>query len=222
MILTDPIRVLLVDDHLVVRKGLVHVLNAVRHIEVVGEAENGEEALYLGQKLKPDVIVMDVKMEGMGGVEATKLIAEHHPNSRILALSTFAQPDIVGAMMEAGAKGYLLKDVSAAELSEAIVRVYQGEVLKPGTPSKNISVQLEPTEEIDFADIHTGLGEQQKKVLALMTKGFTNPEIAEKLDISTTTARYHVSAILRKLDVSNRSEAVAVAIRSNLVDADDF
>lgn len=222
MTLTDPIRVLLVDDHLVVRKGLVHVLNAVRHIEVVGEAENGEEALYLGQKLKPDVIVMDVKMEGMGGVEATKLIAEHHPNSRILALSTFSQPDIVGAMMEAGAKGYLLKDVSAAELSEAIVRVYQGEVLKPGTPSKNISVQLEPTEEIDFADIHTGLGEQQKKVLALMTKGFTNPEIAEKLDISTTTARYHVSAILRKLDVSNRSEAVAVAIRSNLVDADDF
>jgi DNA-binding NarL/FixJ family response regulator len=222
MTLTDPIRVLLVDDHLVVRKGLVHVLNAVRHIEVVGEAENGEEALYLGQKLKPDVIVMDVKMEGMGGVEATKLIAEHHPSSHILALSTFSQPDIVGAMMEAGAKGYLLKDVSAAELSEAIVRVYQGEVLKPGTPSENILVQLEPTEEIDFADIHTGLGEQQKKVLALMTKGFTNPEIAEKLDISTTTARYHVSAILRKLDVSNRSEAVAVAIRSNLVDADDF
>lgn len=222
MTLTDPIRVLLVDDHLVVRKGLVHVLNAVRHIEVVGEAENGEEALYLGQKLKPDVIVMDVKMEGMGGVEATKLLTEHHPNSRILALSTFSQPDIVGAMMDAGAKGYLLKDVSAAELSEAIVRVYQGELLMPGTPSEHVSVQLEPTEEIDFADIHTGLGEQQKKVLALMTKGFTNPEIAEKLDISTTTARYHVSAILRKLDVSNRSEAVAVAIRSNLVDADDF
>lgn len=218
----NPIRVLLVDDHLVVRKGVFQVLNTARDIEVVGEAENGEEALYLGQKLKPDVIVMDVKMDGMGGVEATRLLAEHHPSSRILALSTFAQPEMVGAMMDAGAKGYLLKDVSASELSEAVRRVHKGEVLMPGTPSENIVVQTELVEDVDFKDIHSDLGQQQKKVLALMTKGFTNPEIAEKLDISTTTARYHVSAILRKLDVSNRSEAVAVAIRSNLVNSGDF
>lgn len=218
----DPIRVLLVDDHLVVRKGLVHVLNSADTVEVVGEAENGEEALYLCQKLKPDIVVMDVKMDGMGGVEAARLIAEHHPSSRILALSTFAKPKIVDAMMEAGAGGYLLKDASAAEMCDAITRVHDGEVLLPDTPSKGVAVQPKPEDEAGFNEVHTALGEQQKKVLALMTKGFTNPEIAEQLGVSKTTARYHVSAILRKLDVSNRSEAVAVAIRSDLINSSDF
>ncbi|MEM1285146.1 MAG: response regulator transcription factor [Pseudomonadota bacterium] len=222
MATTDPIRVLLVDDHMVVRKGLVHVLNSADAIEVIGEAENGEEALYLCQKLRPDVVVMDVKMDGIGGLEAARLITEHHPSSRILALSTFADPQIVGAMMDAGAKGYLLKDVSAAELSDAVMRVHDGEVLLPDLSSFDSAGEVEPSEQASLGDLQSSLGGQQKKVLALMTKGFTNPEIAEQLGISTTTARYHVSAILRKLDVSNRSEAVAVAIRSDLVSSSDF
>lgn len=218
----DPIRVLLVDDHLVVRKGLVHVLSAVADIEVIAEAENGEEALFLCQKLKPDIIVMDVKMDGMGGVAATRHIADHNPYARIIGLSTFAHPETVNAMIEAGAKGYLLKDLSGAELSEAIRRVHDGEILTPDALIESTTDQAGPVSDEDFRKVHDNLGEQQKRVLALMTKGFTNPEIAEHLHISKPTARYHVSAILRKLDVSNRSEAVAVAIRSKLVSPDDF
>ena len=115
-----------------------------------------------------------------------------------------------------------MKDVSAAELCDAITRVHDGEVLLSNTPSKGVAVQPKPEGEAGFSEAHTALGEQQKKVLALMTKGFTNPEIAERLGVSKTTARYHVSAILRKLDVSNRSEAVAVAIRSDLINSSDF
>ncbi len=219
---SKEIRVLLVDDHLVVRKGLLHVLNAADEINVVGEAENGEEALYLCQKLQPDIILMDVKMAGLGGVETARLIAQHHQASRIIGLSTFAQPDIIHSMISAGAKGYLLKDVSATELANAIRKVHGGEMHVPEDLPDPKSMIDEFDASSDKPEKQIELGEQQKKVLALMTKGFTNPEIAEKLGLSSPTARYHVSAILRKLDVSNRSEAVAMAIRMNLISSSDF
>ena len=216
------IRILLVDDHMVVRRGIMHVLSEVSDFSTIGEAENGEEALFLSTKLKPDIVLMDVQMSGMGGIEATRMIVQHHSSARVIGLSTFANRESVSGMIEAGACGYLLKNISADELTDAIRRVHGGEIIIPTELPEN------RVREPEIADIGDDLGQadtlgiQQKKVLRLMTKGFTNPEIAEHLGISSPTARYHVSAILRKLDVSNRSEAVALAIRLNLIDADDF
>ena len=219
--MTDTIRLLIVDDHLVVRKGICHVLNSADGIDVVGEAEHGEEGLFLCQKLKPDLVLMDVKMGGIGGIEATRLFKQYYQQVKVIGLSTFAQSDIVNAMMEAGASGYLLKDISASELSDSIRRIHTGETILPELGLDENIESSNPSSGVP-ADAGIELGEQQRKVLALMTKGFTNPEIAGQLGISSPTARYHVSAILRKLDVSNRSEAVALAISLKLVRPEDF
>lgn len=212
------IKVLLVDDHMVVRKGLGLVLNEAVGVCVVGEAESGEEALFLCKELKPDVILMDVKMEGMGGIEATRMIVQHHRTVKVIGLSTFANQKIISGMIGSGARGYLLKDISAADLIDAIQRVNSGETLLPDEYSivpENTSPSL-PIDDIP------PLGAQQRRILALMTKGLTNPEIAIQVDISVSTVRYHVSAILKKLDVSNRSEATALAVRLDIVAFDDF
>lgn len=218
----SKIRVLLTDDHPVVRKGIAQVFETSGDIEVVGEAETGEEALFLCGKLNPDVVIMDVKMDGLGGVETTRLISRHHAAVAVIGLSTFPQQDIVSAMEEAGASGYLLKDVSADELTQAVRRVRAGE--------KVFSENLRTRQNIETDRLQSGarstetykIGDQQKRVLVLMTKGLTNAEIAEQLGVSTPTARYHVSAILKKLDVSNRSEAVAIAMRERLVSEADL
>lgn len=216
------IRILIVDDHTVVRKGLIHVLSTSLGLKVIAEAESGEEALFLSQKLKPDIVIMDVSLGGLSGVEATELIMNHNPKIRILGLSTFADEKVVHRMFKAGARGYLRKDVSAQELTSSIKRIYDGEFLAPpdfqmiSNDADHLNPNITGTEPV------VKMGEQQKKVLALMTKGFTNPEIAGHLNISLPTARYHVSAILQKLDVSNRAEAVALAIRNNLIDENHF
>lgn len=214
----ENIRILLVDDHMVVRKGLFHVLDTLPDLDVIAEAESGEAALYLCQKLQPDIVIMDIKMDGMGGLEATRLIAQHHPSTRILGLSTFANQEVISEMFSAGAHGYLLKDVSAQELADAIRRIHSGEKLSPP------DIQIDPTQQTsgNVSEPPVEMGLQQRKVLALMTKGFTNSEIAVQLGISQPTARYHVSAILQKLNVSNRVEAAAMAIRSSLIDENDF
>lgn len=214
----NDIRILIVDDHMVVRKGLVHVLDTILGMTVIAEAESGEEAIFLCQKLKPDMVIMDVKMEGMGGIEAIRLIAQHHPLIRILGLSTFASQEVVSQVLSAGAHGYLLKDVSAQTLAKSIQLIQSGETLP--LPDLYISPNnaTSPYAKGELNEPIVKMGEQQKKVLALMSKGFTNPDIAAHLNISLPTARYHVSAILQKLDVSNRAEAVAFAIRTNLVD----
>lgn len=216
------IRILLVDDHMVVRKGLALVLGEVPDMEVVGEAENGEEAVFLSKKLKPDIILMDVKMEGMSGKLATQLIVEHHQSVCIIGLSTFANRDIVEGMIDAGACGYLIKDISAANLTSSIRRIFCGEILIPDGLLEATYKQNESKLKSKAVEEFALFGNQQKKVLAFMSKGLTNPEIAEMLGVSVSTARYHVSAILRKLDVSNRSEAVAMAINFNLIQPEDF
>lgn len=217
------IRVLLADDHPIVRQGLAQVLGGADDIDVVGQAETGEEALFLCGKLAPDVVVMDVKMDGLGGIEATRLIHQHHAGIAVIGLSTFPQQDIVSAMKEAGASGYILKDISADELVGAIRRVKAGEAV--------FSSNLEARQKLDGdltaprvpkSDQDFELGTQQKRVLLLMTKGLTNGEIADHVGISLPTARYHVSAILKKLDVSNRAEAVALAMREGIVSEEDL
>lgn len=218
----DPIRLILADDHMVVRTGLRQVLESDPGLVVVDEAESGEAVLYLCQKLKPDVVLMDVQMEGISGIEATRLLVLHHPGVKVIGLSTFADPKVVKDMISAGACGYLLKDVSAPELVQAIRHVQAGETVF----SRNLSPTLEAPEAdesaVDEIDTNIVMGAQQKRVLALLTKGLTNPEIAAHMGVSLPTARYHVSAILQKLEVSNRVEAVALAIRLGLTSESDF
>lgn len=215
------IKILLVDDHMVVRKGIGLVLQDVPDLSICAEAESGEEALMMCTKVQPNVVLMDVKMNGLGGVEATRLITQYHPQVKVLGLSTFANAEIVEEMFKAGAGGYLLKDVSSADLVQAIRRVFRGETVRPDEYSELSPEPAQVETAGDDPEIFA-LGEQQKRVLALLTKGLTNPEIAEQIGISISTVRYHVSAILRKLDASNRSEATAFAIRNNLVSAEDF
>ena len=221
MMPSNTISILLVDDHMVVRKGLGLVLGEEPGFSVIGEAESGEEAVYLCRKLNPDIVLMDVKMDGMGGAKATQVIAQHHKSARVIGLSTFANRDVVTGMLDAGARGYLLKDISATDLIAAIRRVYHGEILLSDELQAASSDQMPELAHHNPDDDVSELGEQQKRVLALMTKGLTNPEIAGQVGISISTVRYHVSAILRKLDVSNRSEAVALAVRLDLVSAED-
>ena len=218
----EDIRILIVDDHTVVRKGLIHVLDTMLGLKVIAEAESGEEALFLSRKLKPDIVIMDISMDGLSGIEATQLILNLNPQIRILGLSTFADKDVVYRMLKAGARGYLRKDVSAKELTDSIKRIHAGELLTPPDFVMNINEAALINPNATTAEPMVKMGEQQKKVLALMTKGFTNPEIARHLGVSLPTARYHVSAILQKLDVSNRAEAVALAIRNNLIDENNF
>ena len=216
------IKLLLTDDHPIVRKGLIHVLEQSARIEVIGEAESGEEALFLCQKLAPDVVVMDVQMKGIGGIEATRILRQQHPDLIIIGLSTFPQTDIATKMMNAGANGYLLKDISSAELISSIQQIFAGDKIVSDDLVAT-SLGPNPSSHDSMPDgVSYALGRQQKKVLMLMTKGLTNPEIAEHLGVSMSTARYHVSAVLQKLDVSNRSEAVALAMRHRLVDESDI
>lgn len=222
MTIPEKIRILIVDDHMVVRKGLVLVLGQQPDMDVIGEAESGEEAIYLAKKVTPDIVLMDVKMDGMGGIETTRVIIRNHQTIRVIGLSTFANRDVVRAMISAGASGYLLKDISASDLTVAIRRVYHGEILLPEQLPSASNIEDAEANTPPSYDVDTSLGQQQRRVLALLTKGLTNPEIAQHMGTSVSTTRYHVSTILRKLDVSNRSEAVALAIRMDIVDPQDI
>lgn len=216
---SDPVRILLVDDHMLVRAGLAQVIGSVPGFTVVAEAETGEEALLLCQRLRPDVVLMDVRMPGLGGIAATEALCKLHPQVAVIALSTFADAETVARMLAAGARGFLSKSVSAHDLRQAIRKVHGGEsVVDAGCPRQAAS-HVEPTPP---REEHLELSTQQRRVLALLSKGCTNPEIARYLCISVPTARYHVSAVLLKLGVSNRAEAAAMAIRNRLVNHSDF
>lgn len=208
-----PIRLLIVDDHMLVRQGIRQLLAAAPDIEIVGEADCGEGALSLCADLIPDIVLMDLRMPGMGGVAATETIRRAHPDIRIIGLSTFAEGHTVNTMIASGARAHLPKSVTFDELIDAIRKVQAGMTIAnpngSGAPDRNG----------EKAATITG---QQRRVLALMVKGFTNPEIANYLSLSVSTANYHVSAILAKLGVSNRAEAVAIAVREQLADESDL
>lgn len=203
---------------MLVRAGLARVIGGRSDMEVVGEAENGEEALFLCQKHRPDIVLMDVRMEGMGGIGATEAIRRFHPMTKVVALSTFHDQRTVSDMVAAGASGFLSKIVSAEELVSAILRVHAGEVVLTDAAAAPAAAEPDPGRSTPTIE----LGEQQRTTLALLTKGYTNPEIARYLGVSVPTARYHVSALLAKLEVSNRAEAAALAVRERLISADDF
>ena len=209
---SNPIRILLVDDHMVVRTGLSTVLAVYDDLKLVGEAGDGEEAIRLCERLQPDVVLMDLLMPKMDGVTATRIIKERWPRIQVIALTSFKEKEYVEGALKAGANGYLLKNVSAEELVNAVRRAVAGQPsLSPEAAQVLIQKVNEP------APPGQDMTDREKEILALMVEGLSNNEIAERLIVSQSTAKFHVSNILSKLGVTSRTEAVALAVKYHLV-----
>jgi two-component system, NarL family, response regulator LiaR len=210
--LVSRIRVLLVDDHAVVRSGLAAFLLAFDDLELAGEAPGGAEAVGMCRDLRPDVVLMDLVMPGMDGASATAAIRAECPSVQVIALTSFPEEDLVQNALKAGAIGYLLKNVTAEELAAAIRAAVAGRpTLAPEAAEALIRTARRP------ASAGPELTPRELEVLALMTEGFSNPTIAETLVVSRSTVKFHVSSILTKLGVASRTEAVALALQEGLL-----
>jgi len=208
----NTIRVAIVDDHAMVRAGLRNFLLAFNDLDLVGEAASGEEALALCREVKPDVVLMDMVMPGMDGAEATQAIRHHHPDTHVIALTSFQQGDLVERAMKAGAISYLLKDVSATELAEAIRAAQAGQARLAAEAAQALVEAAH-----HGLDIGQDLTPREREVLTLMVEGLTNAKIAQRLVVSQSTVKFHVSSVLSKLGADNRSQAVALAVQHHLV-----
>jgi NarL family two-component system response regulator LiaR len=214
------IRVLVVDDQAIVRKGICALLGTERSIEVIGEAGNGVEAVARAEALRPDVILMDLVMPEMNGIEATRRITAAQPGARILVLTSFAADDQVFPAIQAGALGYLLKDSSPVELVQAILQVHRGEPSLDSTLASRVLYEIaHPARTQRTSD---PLSERELEVLRLLAQGCSNREIAEQLVIADMTVRAHVSNILSKLHLASRTQAALYAIKEGLASMDDI
>jgi NarL family two-component system response regulator LiaR len=207
-----PIRVIIVDDHAVVRSGLSAFLMVFDDLEFAGEAASGEEAIRLCKNLHPDVVLMDLVMPGVDGATATRAIRENCPNTRIIALTSFKEQELVQGALQAGAIGYLLKNVSADELVGAIRAAHAG---RPTLAPEAASVLIQATQ--NPLAIGSDLTSREREILALMVLGLSNLQIAERLVVSRSTVKFHVSSILSKLGASSRTQAVTLAMQKKLV-----
>jgi len=208
---SPPIRVMVVDDHPMVRRGLATIMMVFDDLELVGEAGRGEAAIQLCAQILPDVVLMDMVMPDMDGATATRAIRQQFPTVQVIALTSFKEAELVQNALEAGAIGYLLKDVSADELAQAIRAAHAGRAtFSPEAAQALIHAATQPP-----APGHD-LTERERAVLALLVEGLNNTQIAERLVVSPSTIKSHVSNILSKLGVASRTEAVALAVRHRL------
>jgi NarL family two-component system response regulator LiaR len=206
------IKVIIVDDHVLVRSGIEVVLGMFDDIALVGQAGDGEEAVRLCGEHRPDVVLMDLLMPGMSGVEATRRILEQFPETKVVALTSFTEDDLIGDTLRAGAIGYLMKNVSADQLADAVRAAAQGRsTLAPEAADVLVRSVSAPRPQAD------SLTAREQEVLKLMADGLTNADIGERLVIGVATVKTHVSSIIAKLGVSTRTEATALAIRRGLV-----
>lgn len=208
------IKVLFVDDHEMVRIGVSAYLSAQSDIEVIGEADNGLKAVELAMELRPDIILMDLVMPEMDGIEATKRIIEKWPEAKIIIVTSFLDDEKVYPALEAGATSYMLKTSKASEIARAVRSTFQGQsVLEPEVTGKMMEKLRRPK----ITQLHDQLTNREMEILLLMTQGKTNQEIADELYIALKTAKVHVSNILSKLAVQDRTQAVIYAFKHSLV-----
>lgn len=215
--MTDLISIVIAEDHTVVRKGLIALLKTEPYMQVIGEAENGRDAIDLAVKLRPDVLLLDLMMPLFNGIEVIEEIRRNGVESRILILTSFTDDELVLSAIKAGALGFLLKDSSPTDLIRAIQHVYRGESsLAPSIALKLIQ-EIKPTaEKNDAANKVQSLTDREVEVLGSVAQGLTNLEIADKLAISERTVRNHVGNILNKLHLANRTQAALYALRHGL------
>jgi len=210
----EPIKVMIVDDHTLFRQGLRKVLESYEGIQVIEEASDGKEAIAKVNELHPDVVLMDIKMPRMDGFESTRLLRKKYPELVIIALTMYEDADYVFKMVNAGASGYMHKDVSADKLVDAIKHMHKGIV-----PPFYLAVGAETLREVIPARVSgRQLSAQEKQVLKLMAEGNSNKEIAKKLFLSDQTIKGYVHTILQKLGASSRAQAVAIALKRGLVE----
>ena len=208
----DAIRLLIVDDHAVMRTGLKLFLMAFDDLDLVGEATSGEEAVQVCDQVHPDVVLMDLAMPGMDGASATRIIRRQYPDIQVIVLTNFQDVELVQQALQAGAIGYLLKNVSADDLATAIRAAHAGRsTLAPEATQALVQATMQG-QTLDY-----DLTPREQEVLSWMAKGLSNPEIADELTVSTVTVKFHVSNILSKLGATSRTEAVAVAIQRGLI-----
>lgn len=217
----EKIRILIVDDHAVVRKGLSAILETEPDLQVIGEAENGNQAVWKARSLQPDVILMDLVMPEKDGIEAIKDIKKENDAAKILVITSFAEDEKVFPAIKSGALGYLLKDSSPDDLIQAIHEIYQGKASLHPTIARKLIQELkeEKNEAPSDEQVLTG---REVEVLNLIAHGLSNQEIANRLMVSETTVRFHVSNILSKLHLANRTQAVLFALKEGYAKLEDL
>ncbi len=218
----EKIRIVIADDHDVVREGTRTLLERESDMQVVGEARNGEEAIKLIEKLNPDVVILDISMPKLSGIEVTRQIKPRFPTIAVLILSAYDNDEYVFSSLEAGAAGYLLKDVHSHEIVEAVRSVYSGEsVLYPSIATKVIQRAITSTSKQAEPKIITDLTDREIEVLRLASKGASNRDIADSLCISIRTVQGHINSIFRKLSADSRTAAVFQAVKKGLISFED-
>ncbi len=210
------LRILLVDDHEIVRLGLKALLSRYPHFEVIAEARDAQEALEHTVRLEPDIVVMDIRLPGKNGIEATRDIVETRPETKVIMLTSHADDDVLFDAISAGASGYVLKQIGSDDLVRALETVGRGESMLDPALTQKVFQRVRESARRAEDEYFAALTEQEINILALITEGLTNREIAERVFLSEKTVRNYVSSILSKLDLSSRAEAAAYAVRHHI------
>jgi DNA-binding NarL/FixJ family response regulator len=214
----SSIRVLIADDHAILRDGVRALLSMSEDITVVGEAANGQEAIELARRLSPDVILMDIAMPGLGGIEATIQIRKENPQAKVLVLTQYEDREYIRRFLKAGVSGYVLKKAAGSELTSAIRAVSRGGlVLDPEVAREAMREHLEPAADGRAANPYDSLTDREKQVLKLVAEGHSNKEVAETLDISVKTAMSHREHIMQKLDLHSRTDLIKFALAQGVI-----